>query len=204
MSKKRISENNPRGVEYPEAVNADGKMVFAINLDKKRGDCEGVHFFFLGCEGDKEEEMLFIERKHRNGVTKFFRHKPGYIGDRNEPDRYLHNYSELRIKQRFDESEHSEEFMVQYYILEQCPFYGDCKSRDTIKCQGQPRLSYKQLNLRDFYDTCTPEKGENKYIADLLLTNSKDSTIKPMFLEVYVTHKCTEEKINSGYPIIEI
>jgi len=204
MKKKKITENNPQGVEYPEAVTADGKMVYAIDLDKKRGDCEGVHFFFLGCEGDKEEVMLFIELKHRNGVTKFFRHKQGYIGDRNEPDRYLHNYSELRLKQRFDESEQSGEFIVQYYVLEKCPLDGDCKFADRIKCQGQPRLSLKTLNLRDIYDTCTPEKGEDKYIADLLLTNSKDSTVKPMFLEVFVTHKCTEEKINSGYPIIEV
>jgi hypothetical protein len=60
------------------------------------------------------------------------------------------------------------------------------------------------VNLRKLYDTCSIEKGEDKYIADLLLTNSQDDSIKPMFLEVFVTHKCTAEKIASGYPIIEI
>lgn len=204
MNKKNISPTNPQGVEYPEAVTATGTMVYAIKLDKNRGDCKGVRFFFLGCEGDDEEEMTFIQRKTKNGFTKFFRHKPGYIGDRDEPDRYLHNYAELRLKQRFDESADSGEFIVQYYVIEKCKSYHECKLKDEVKCNGDPKLTLKQLNLRDLYDTCTIEKGEDKYIADLLLTNSKDSSVKPMFLEIYVTHKCTDKKINSGYPIIEI
>lgn len=121
MNKKLVSENNPQGVEYPEAVTAEGKLVSAIEIEKGSDVWEGVKFYFPGCEGDEEEEMLFIQRKHKNGVTKFFRHRPGYIGDRNEPDRYLHNYAELRIKQRFDDSLASGEFPVQYYEVEKCP-----------------------------------------------------------------------------------
>lgn len=204
MKRKLISENNPQGVEYPEAVTADGKLVSAIDIDKENDAWEGVKFYFPGCEGDEEEEMQFIPRKHKNGVTKFFRHRPGYVGDRNEPDRYLHNYSELRIKQRFDDGLSSGEFPVQYYVIEKCPESSSCKLKGDLKCQGDPRPVLKTLNLRRFYDTCSIEKGEDKYIADLLLTNSQDDSIKPMFLEVFVTHKCTEEKIASGYPIIEI
>ena len=204
MNKKLVSENNPQGVEYPEAVMADGKLVSAIDIEKGSDVWEGVKFYFPGCETDEEEEMLFIQRKHKNGVTKFFRHRPGYIGDRNEPDRYLHNYAELRIKQRFDDSLASGEFPVQYYVVEKCPESSSCKLKGDLKCKGEPKAVLKTLNLRKLYDTCSIEKGEDKYIADLLLTNSQDNSIKPMFLEVFVTHKCTAEKIASGYPIIEI
>lgn len=204
MNKKLISERNPQGVEYPEAVTADGKLVSAIEIEKGSEAWEGMKFYFPGCEGDDEEEMLYIQRKHKNGVTKFFRHRPGYIGDRNEPDRYLHNYAELRIKQRFDESLTSGEFPVQYYVVEQCPENSTCNLKANIKCKGEPKPLLKTLNLRKLYDTCSIEKGADKYIADLLLTNSQNDSIKPMFLEVFVTHKCTEEKIASGYPIIEI
>ena len=204
MNRKLISERNPKGVEYPEAVTADGCLVSAIDLEKGSEGWEEMKFFFPGCEGDDEEEMLFIQRKHKNGVTKFFRHRPGYLGDRNEPDRYLHNYAELRIKQRFDESLSSGEFPVQYYIVEKCPDSSTCKLKSSLKCKGEPKPVLKTLNLRKLYDTCSIEKGADKYIADLLLTNSQDETVKPMFLEVFVTHKCTEEKIASGYPIIEI
>lgn len=204
MKKKLVSENNPQGVEYPEAVTADGKLVSAIDIDKGSDDWEGMKFYFPGCEGDEEEEMLFIPRKHKNGVTKFFRHKPGYIGDRNEPDRYLHNYAELKIKQRFDDSLLSGEFPVQYYVVEKCPESSSCKLKGNLKCKGEPKAVLKTVNLRKLYDTCSIEKGADKYIADLLLTNSQDDSIKPMFLEVFVTHKCTKQKIDSGYPIIEI
>ena len=204
MNKKLISERNPQGVEYPEAVTADGKLVSAIEIEKGSEAWEGMKYYFPGCEGDEEEEMLFIQRKHKNGVTKFFRHRPGYIGDRNEPDRYLHNYAELRIKQRFDDSLTSGEFPVQFYVVEQCPENSACKLKEKLKCKGEPKPVLKTLNLRKLYDTCSIEKGADKYIADLLLTNSQDDSIKPMFLEVFVTHKCTDEKIASGYPIIEI
>lgn len=204
MNKKLISERNPQGVEYPEAVTANGELVSAIELEKGSENWEGLKFYFPGCEGDEEEEMLFIQRKHKNGVTKFFRHRPGYIGDRNEPDRYLHNFAELRIKQRFDESLTSGEFPVQYFVVEQCSDYSTCKLKTNLNCKGEPKPVLKTLNLRKQYDTCSVEKGADKYIADLLLTNSKDDSIKPMFIEVFVTHKCTDEKIASGYPIIEI
>ena len=204
MNKKLVSDQNPQGVEYPEAVTADGKLVSAIEIEKGNEAWEEVKFYFPGCEGDDEEEMLFIQRKRKNGVTKFFRHRPGYIGDRNEPDRYLHNYAELRIKKRFDESLTTGEFPVQYYVVEQCPENSVCKLKANLKCNGEPKPVLKSLNLRELYDTCSIEKGADKYIADLLLTNSQDESIKPMFLEVFVTHKCTDEKIASGYPIIEI
>ena len=200
MNKKSISATNPYGVKYPEALTADGKIIYAINLEKGQSDCKGVHLYAPGCEGDEKEEMLFVQR----GITKFFRHKPGYNGDKDEQDRYLHNYSERRLKQRFDESEGTGQFMVEYHVLEICPHFNVCKLKSKIKCQGEPKLHLKQLNLRNLYDTCSIEKGENKYIADLLLTNSKDSFIKPMLIEVFVTHECTKEKIKSGYQIIEI
>ena len=203
MIKKKVSVNNPQGVEYPEAVTADGLLVSAFNLDKECVKRDGMRFYFPGCEGDVEEEMQFIERKYSGGVTKFFRHMRGYIGDRNEPDRYLHNYSELRLKQRFDKSEKTGEFYVQYYTEKECPHYGECKIKNYVNCQGNKQLVLNKLNLRDYYDTCTIEKGEDKYIADLLLENSK-KPIPKIMLEVFVTHECSEEKKNSGIRIIEM
>lgn len=199
--RKKVNAKNPQGVKYSEANLADGSIVYAHKIDKSQEEWKGIRFYFLGCEGDDEEEMVFVKRKNGTGFTKFFRHRPGYIKTRNEPDRYLHNYSELKIKQRFDDSN---EFLVEYYEEEICPNYKTCKLAKIIDCKASGKARKKTINLRDMYDTCTPEKSEDKYIADLLLTNSKDDTIPPLFLEIYVTHKCSKEKINSGYKIIEI
>lgn len=204
MNKKRITPDNPQGVEYHCAVKADGTMVNAFELDEIDYKRNKARFYFLGCEGDEDEVMEFVARKNGSKVTKFFRHKPDYVEDKNKSDRYLHNYSELRIKQRFDESVENGQFLVQYYEVKSCPLSSNCRNKNRNFCKGQPRASLKTINLRELYDTCSLEKNEDKYIADLLLTNSKDSSIKPMFLEIFVTHKCSEEKISSGNQIIEI
>ena len=47
MNKKLISERNPQGVEYPEAVTADGKLVNAIEIEKGRDAWEEMKFYFL-------------------------------------------------------------------------------------------------------------------------------------------------------------
>lgn len=200
---KKKSANKPRSIKYPVAVTSDGQLVSAIELDKGRVKYDGMHFYSPGCEGDDEEEMLFIARKHRKGVTKFFRHKPGYIKDPKEPNRYLHNYAEVRLKQRFDESKESGKFFVKYYVKEGCPLYNECKVKDKIKCQGKQPLTLKPLNLRELYDTCTIEKREDKYIADLLLEDSKKRFPSTM-LEVFVTNPCSDKKSNSGIHIIEM
>lgn len=200
---KKKSAKKTRGIKYPVAVTGDGQLVSAIDLDKERVKYEGKHFYSPGCENDDEEEMLFIARKHKNGVTKYFRHKPGYLKDIKEPDRYLHNYAELRLKQRFDESKETGKFFIKYYVNEGCPNYEGCKVKNAISCQEKQHFTLKQLNLRELYDTCSLEKGKDKYIADLLLENSR-THIQPTMLEVLVTHKCSDEKKESGNKIIEI
>lgn len=200
---KKKSAKKPHGIKYPVAVTGDGQLVSAIDLDKERVKYEGKHFYSPGCEKDDEEEMLFIARKHKNGVTKYFRHKPGYLKDIKEPDRYLHNYAELRLKQRFDESKETGEFFIKYYVNEGCQYYKECKVKNAINCQAKPHYTLKQWNLRELYDICSIEKGKDKYIADLLLENSR-TQIHPTLLEVLVTHKCSDEKKESGNQIIEI
>jgi len=54
------------------------------------------------------------------------------------------------------------------------------------------------------YDTCQIEGVYNGYRADVLLSNSKDEGIQPLFIEVSVSHDCTPEKLASGNKIIEI
>jgi hypothetical protein len=57
MNRKLISERNPQGVEYPEAVTADGKLVSAIEIEKGSEVWQGMKFYFPGCESDDEDEI---------------------------------------------------------------------------------------------------------------------------------------------------
>lgn len=53
------------------------------------------------------------------------------------------------------------------------------------------------------YDKCEEEVTIGNFRADLLLSNSNNPKLPPVFIEVKVTHASTEEKLNSAYRIIE-
>lgn len=59
-----------------------------------------------------------------------------------------------------------------------------------------------QFDLTKFFDNILIEKREGSFIPDLMLTNNlrKDK----IFIEIAVTHKSSEEKVNSKNRIIEI
>ena len=61
------------------------------------------------------------------------------------------------------------------------------------------------LKNNGLYDLCQEEQCvlDGRFKADLLITSTKRDN-KPLMFEICVTHKSTEEKINSGLPIVEI
>lgn len=199
--KKRRKQN---GIKYPIAYTLEGKKVYAYEIGLNPEIWKGVKFYVPGCEGSADDEMLFVSRKHRRGVTFFFRHKAKEVDDRKAPDKYLHNLSETILKERFDKSAETGEFWITYYVRGGCPHFDDCTLKDVVSCNKTPKPVKKKINLRDFYDSCILEKREDGFIADLLLTNSKDESQKPLFFEVLVTHECSDKKKQSGNKIIEL
>jgi hypothetical protein len=193
-----------RKVKYPEAVTVDGNRVIAKVIGLCPNEWKGQKFYIPGCEGSVVDEMVFAKRKHRRGVTYFFRHKAQGVDKRKAQDKYLHNLAEIILKERFDKSKSSGEFFVKYYVKSGCTLYDKCDLKKDFNCGNVTKAIQKTLNLRELYDTCTLEKREDGFIADLLLTNSKDNSVKPMFLEVLVTHECSDKKKNSGNQIIEL
>ena len=60
------------------------------------------------------------------------------------------------------------------------------------------------VDLKNNYDTCEEEAGYKGFRADLKLTHSEYPEREPIFLEIFVTHECKPDKIESGIKIIEI
>lgn len=114
---------------------------------------------------------------------------------------YLHKLGKLYIKKRFDESEH---FFVSYPAKLECS-EKNCRLRNTNCTKDQYKHS-EEFDLKQYYDTCTEEVVVSPYpfVADLLLTNSKNENVQPVLIEICVTHSCEEEKRNSGLRIIEV
>ena len=60
------------------------------------------------------------------------------------------------------------------------------------------------FDLKQFYDTCIEEQSVDDYIADLLLTSSEKPNREPVLIDIQVSHKSTDQKLQSGQRIIEI
>lgn len=110
---------------------------------------------------------------------------------------YLHKLTKKFLKQKF-ETETS--FIVEYNVTKRCS-NASCNYRNPhCREENAPYI----IDLKKYYDTCTEETSINGFIADLLLTNSKNPKIEPTLIEVCVSHPCDEDKRNSGLRIIEI
>ena len=118
----------------------------------------------------------------------------------------MHEFAKNKIKERFETSEH---FYVWYNAKRKCKKKDECElsKHNWEECYAD---GLYKIDLKEFYDTCTLEKcysienDDERYIADLLLTDSKDQNRKPIGVEIWVTHECSEEKKLSKNRIIEI
>ena len=66
------------------------------------------------------------------------------------------------------------------------------------------KKSLKTFDLKEFYNNCQEEAPIQNFKADLLLNDITKKYKSPILIEILVTHKCSDEKINSGLKIIEI
>lgn len=109
---------------------------------------------------------------------------------------YLHKLAKMRIRECFNKSSSfSITFNVHVTCAAECP---------VGKQQSCTWIDTKEFNLKQYYDLCEEEVSVGKFKADLRLSHSKNKNREPILIEIWVTHKSTEEKCDSGYRIIEI
>lgn len=126
-----------------------------------------------------------------------FRHK--HVGDCNL-ETYLHRYAKWYIKNHFENHQH---FFIEFYQRYSC-----CKKDDCLYRKGRnidcTKYEYTSFDLKQFYDTCELEAEYKGFIADVKLSSKAHPNREPLFIEVAVTHKCEQKKLDSGIRIIEI
>lgn len=110
---------------------------------------------------------------------------------------YLHKLAKRVIKNKFDTEP---TFFIKYDVVRDCN-NNECIYRNFL-CRNE--FATHRIDLKMYYDTCTEEASINGFVADLLLTDSKNPQREPILIEVCVTHPCDEYKIQSGLRIIEI
>ncbi len=173
-------------VKYQYAYDENGQLV-SIN-DYTKGSSKLHSFKCISC-GDILLPRA-IGSEHRKA---HFYHKSN---DKCSGETYLHKLGKLLIKKKFD---NSNEFIISYLATKKCN-KKTCRLRN-IECSFREHV---KIDLKEYYDTCSVEVNYKGFIADLLLTSSKDSDIQPVFIEIFVSHACEEDKLKSGLRIIEI
>ena len=174
-------------IKYQHAYDEDGNLVSINDYTKETSK---MHVFkCIGCGNELLPRA--IGSKYRKA---HFYHK-NLVECSGET--YIHKLGKLFIKKKFDESD---QFLVSYRVSKEC-CAEDCRLRNIYCKQDYIELT---LDLKQYYDTCTEECEIDGFIADLLLTNSKNTNLPPILIEICVTHSCTEEKRDSGLRIIEV
>lgn len=168
----------------------DDNRDHVVSIDEITNQNRKQHkYFCIGC--GKELLPRAIDSKCRKP---HFYHKEEVTCS---GETYLHKLAKHVLKRKFDEKP---TFFVEFIVSIECS-NTSCKYKNP-RCREE-RVPYS-IDLKKNYDTCTIETGIKGYVADLLLTNSKNPNVEPTLIEVCVKHPCDEEKRNSGLQIIEI
>lgn len=115
---------------------------------------------------------------------------------------YLHSYAKMRLEQWFKDSD---SIILRYKTRFKCKSYDICKS--IIDRETCSPLKEEAINLKDYFNNCALEKeikiDNQSFRPDLIWYNDKKKIEDGIFIEVKVTHGCTETKKNSSVRIIE-
>lgn len=175
-------------ITYPNALASNGKIV---NVNDPEFQDRTLTYTCLGCG----EPMSAV---HRTTGQSHFRHINS--NPNCNPQTYLHRLAKRTFKDWFDSGK---PFVFKYKSKNTCQHFEICPFRgeEEESCMSD---GYSSLDLHTLYDTCEEEVRYKGFIGDLVLRNSLHPEQSPLFLEIAVTHKCEEEKIASGIPIIEL
>ena len=167
---------------YSYAINEDNTLIH-VNTAVRGGMYTCPY-----CGGEMTPHMGKIRKWH-------FTHKANLQNCNYET--YLHKIAKARIKAAFDNNPH---FYIQYDVPVHCDKF-DCDVADCKECRT---IQYMSFDLKKWYDTCEEEVVYKNFRADLLLSSSTTRNRPPILLEIYVSHKSTQEKIGDGVRIIEM
>lgn len=110
---------------------------------------------------------------------------------------YLHSLAKFKIAEWLKKTPSIEIILPTY-----CPKSDNCPLKDSsYDCKGE----CKSFNLKNFFEIKGMEEKYMDFTPDILLMSKEEYKQKgtPIFIEIFVSHPCSKEKILSGNRIIE-
>jgi len=110
---------------------------------------------------------------------------------------YLHYLGKIIFYRQYNECiEKKVPFNIEYEFEKECRCYYKKYKKSCIY------LSKEIYNIAEYFPQIKYQKKEDGFIPDLLLIDKQNKD--KLFIEIFVTHSISEEKMNSGNRIIEI
>ena len=174
-------------IKYHYAYDETDRIV---SIGEISADMRHQHTYrCIGCGATMVPKLGAVRAAH-------FSHKAESDGCGAET--YLHRLAKKLVKARFEESI---PFEIAYHRDVKCSNQASCAFFVAELCHERQQETF---DLKKYYDTCEEEKEINGYVADLLLTNSRNPSAAPVLIEIQVSHASELTKIESGLRIIEI
>lgn len=172
-------------IKHRYALDQNDQLIDVDDLERSSVPT-GMVFKCIGCGGDQVACLGKIRQKH-------FKHKNNNYSCADQT--YLHQLAK-RI------------FYTEYIkcIESRKPFYlsrseeaicKHCEQQYNVTCSHTINVDH---DLTKYFNNIYLEKHHNGFIADVLLQSERNGVL---FVEFAVTHRCEEEKLNSGIRIIE-
>lgn len=151
---------------------------------------KNTNFFCVGC-GCSMRAGLGKVREH------YFAHQNSDAERQCNQETYLHKLGKRKFLELYQLHKANGTRMA---VAFRCPSVcdvSDCPYGQTEPCRNSVVEMYE---LYPRYSQAVEEEWDEIYKPDIRLTNEAGETL---FIEIFVTHPCSEEKINYGVPIIE-
>lgn len=173
-------------IQYRYALDEHARLIDVFGLERPGVDFGRV-FKCMGCGGELIAKLGDIKAKH-------FSHKS--LTSSCAYETYLHQLAKGTFYAEYRKClENSEPF---YLVRTENILCDHFEKEYGYTCA---RVEERSYDLTQHFDRITLEKHHNGFVADVLLQSSKSGAV--LFVEFAVSHKCEEEKLNSGVRIIE-
>lgn len=173
-------------IRYKYANGANGRIYDVSSLTDESRNL-GSPYKCIGCGNE------LIPNLGKIRTTKYFSHKS--VGSCS-PETYLHELAKTTFINTYQDCiKEGKPFYFSLYRPKTCTHF---KERMGFECGGRVR---EKVDLTKIYESALLESNVGEFKPDVALISQRTS---PLFIEIAVTHKCSEEKIKSGNKIIEI
>ena len=170
---------------YRYALTQEEKLVDIINITKENKDNE---YICISC-GNKLIPKLGSIRIHhfshfvKNEICSY--------------ETYLHKLGKNIFYENYLKCiENNIEYNIEYQFIKECNHYFKKYNKKCIYREEE------LFNIQKYFKKIKFQKKDGNFIPDLLLIDENDKN--KIFVEIFVTHRVSDEKINSKNRIIEI